>query len=78
MARILLAQGADVHAKNSQGLTPLHRAAAYGRKNVAELLIANGAQLNAKDDQGRTPLSLAEEQGHEEIIELLCRQKGQE
>ena len=36
--------------------TPLHLAASWGHKEIAELLIANGAYVNAKDKEGKTPL----------------------
>jgi hypothetical protein len=42
--------------KNDDGWTPLHQAAAKGRKEVAELLITNDADVNAKNDIGKTPL----------------------
>ena len=54
-----LAAGADVNAKSKFGRTPLHHAAYFGHKEVAELLIAEGADVNAKDDDGATPLDLA-------------------
>ena len=55
--------GGDVDAKDKSGQTPLHRAAAWDRKEVAELLIAKGADLNAKIEAGQytgTPLDWAE------------------
>jgi cytohesin len=48
-----------VNAKHKYGLTPLHRAAFYGHKEVVEMLIAAGADVNAKDDNGDTPLDVA-------------------
>ena len=41
-----------MNAKNVDGLTPLHVAAATGQKEIAELLIAIGANVNAKDNNG--------------------------
>ena len=67
-----LAAGTDVNAKGKNGWTPLHRAAIYGRKEIAELLIAAGADVNAKDRYGETPLDLADG----EIAELLRKHGG--
>jgi len=49
--------GADVNAQdNDIRWTPLHVAAAFGHKEIAELLIAKGADVNAKNKGGETPL----------------------
>ena len=53
VAQLLLARGANIHAKNNGGDTPLHSARS---KEVAELLIANGANVNAKNNKGFTPV----------------------
>jgi ankyrin repeat protein len=67
----LLAHGAEVNAKNSSGMTPLHLAAGNGHKDVAELLLAHGAEVNAKNSSGMTPLHLAAGNGHKDVAELL-------
>lgn len=52
----LLAAGANIHAKDNNGNTPLHIAALRGECAEIELLIQNGARLGAKDNGGNTPL----------------------
>ncbi len=65
----LLAEDPErVSAKDKEGLTPLHFAALYDHKEIAELLIAKGADVNAKDKDGWTPLH---ETGKKDVAELL-------
>jgi ankyrin repeat protein len=59
VAELLLANKAEVNAKDGEGRTPLFAAVRRGGKDVAELLLANKAEVNAKDNDGRTPLHLA-------------------
>ena len=59
VAELLIAEGADVNAKDEHGGTPLHQAASWKKKEMVELLIAEGADVNAKKDRGMTPLHYA-------------------
>ena len=72
-----LADGADVHAKDKQGWTPLHYAAALnGHKEIAELLITKGADVSAKTDGGLTPLDSAIFARKTETVDLLRKHGG--
>ena len=67
-----LAAGGDVNAKDDDGWTPLHHAAIWSHKEIAELLIAEGADVNAKDQkEERAPLHMAAYWGENDIVELL-------
>ena len=48
VVELLLAKGADIHAKNDDGMTVLYGAALGGKKEVVELLLAKGADVHAK------------------------------
>ena len=72
-AELLLANGADVNAKDTKyGNTSLHEAASAGRKEMVELLLAHGADVNARDNSGDTPLCAAVSYpGYADVAELL-------
>ena len=61
----------DVNAKDESESTPLHSAALFGHKEIAELLIAKGANVNAKNNGGETPLDWAIKRKHTETADLL-------
>ena len=56
--------------------TPLHIAAEFGHKDVAELLLANKADVEAKAYGGWTPLLNAVFGGHKDMVELLLANKA--
>ena len=71
-----LAAGTDVNEEVLGEVVPLHTAARYGYKEIAELLIAKGADVNAKNNVGQTPLNLAIDEKHPQIADLLRKHGG--
>jgi hypothetical protein len=69
--RHLIERGADVHAADAAGVTPLSVAARKGYADIAGLLIAKGAEVDAANMLGATPLLLAVEAGHKDMAVLL-------
>jgi len=56
IAKILLGYGADVHATDRSGDTPLHEAAASRFTDLARLLLDHGADASIQDESGCTPM----------------------
>jgi ankyrin repeat protein len=68
----LIAQGADVKAKDGKGMTVLMYASMHGTfYPCLELLIAHGAEVNAKDNDGGTALMLAAINNHSGTVQWL-------
>ena len=82
LVRLLLAHGADVGAKDSEGNTPLSEAAldigdgkierADGLP-IVQALLAHGADPAAKNSYGYSPIRLADERGADWVVSLLRR-----
>jgi ankyrin repeat protein len=73
LAEILLANGADVHARsrNAMDNTPLHAGVAGRATEVVAVLLAHGANVNARQQSGWTPLHSAAQNGQIELAGLL-------
>jgi ankyrin repeat protein len=69
-------QPQNVDERDELGFTPLHHAAAAGRKDNAELLLAAGAEINAADGIGLHPLEWAAFAGRFEVVEFLVEKGG--
>jgi ankyrin repeat protein len=70
----LLAYGASIDIKTTNGNTPLHiccRNGWKGHKEIIKILINAGADINARTEYGFTPLYLAARNGHLDIVKLL-------
>jgi len=77
--KTLLAENPDlVNAKDQDGWTPLHMAAATGNKGVVALLLANKADINVKNTDGSTPLFIAEKNGHRDVADMLRQHEATE
>jgi cytohesin len=70
-----LAAGMDVNAKRF-GITPLHQAAYWGNKKIAELLIDKDADVNATNNDFETPLDWAVMGGEKSIANLIRKHGG--
>jgi len=66
-----IAKGADVNAKNKDGLTPLHQAAFGKRVEIVQLLVSAGADVNAKDKNDTVLLAHMVTIGQIEIVKIL-------
>ena len=56
LAALLIKNGADVNAKNNDGVTPLMYATFRNNYEVIKLLIKKGADVNARDYSESTAL----------------------
>jgi ankyrin repeat protein len=75
VVRVLLRNSSvRVNARDDQGETALHHAAARGSLEMARLLLAHGADARATDAAGRTPAIVAAGEGHAGLADFLGRQ----
>lgn len=63
--------GADVNARDPDGMTALMLAAQAGQRDLAASLLDRGADVNARTPLGITALMLAAEEGRGDIAQLL-------
>lgn len=75
MAKLLLANGADVNVTGKYDQTPLHwsmRAITWdNQKEIVQLLLDNGVNASHEDSNGRTALQMAERRSADGVVELL-------
>lgn len=71
IAKVLIANGADVNIPDYEGLTPLHIACQEGNIELVKLLIEKGANIRSKTKKGNYPIMLAIANDHEELSRFL-------
>ncbi|KAL3943085.1 MAG: hypothetical protein SGBAC_002818 [Bacillariaceae sp.] len=69
--KLLLDNGADVHALNKWRETPLLTAANHGQAGAVEALLNADADPCKCTDTGWSPLSIAAYKGHDDVVKLL-------
>ncbi len=67
IARMLIARGANVHARDDSGMTPI-----FNKEiEIAEILLDAGADINTRSERGNTPLLFYTYSGYLEGIQFL-------
>ena len=76
--RILKCPSIEVNLKDKliMKLTPLHLAAYFNLKSIAQMLITNQANVNAKDSNRETPLEYAASTDAYEVADLLLKNEA--
>ena len=71
LARLLIAAGADVNAKDDIEDSPYLYAGAEGRDEILKMTLAAGADLKSPNRYGGTALIPAAHHGHPETVKIL-------
>uniref|UniRef100_A0A0K6S9U3 Uncharacterized protein n=2 Tax=Chromera velia CCMP2878 TaxID=1169474 RepID=A0A0K6S9U3_9ALVE len=75
IAELLISRGADIHARDDEGMTVLHLAAWNGALGVLDVLLENGANLHATSNDGYTALHFVARTDESEEVESSMFQK---
>jgi ankyrin repeat protein len=73
----LVAKGAELEARNSDGNTALHLTSRKGWLTSVKYLLQKGANMQAKNNAGDTALHLASKEGHSSTLQYLVEKGGQ-
>jgi len=70
-AALLIAHGANVNFRDSEGMTPLLKSSFSGYPKTVRILLENGANPNAQNEKGETPLMKSLSGGYHNITAYL-------
>jgi len=74
---VLLANGAEVNARDYYGWTAILFAAKYGQSKEVSMLLKAGADVNIqKSGSGWTPLILATVENHVDVVQVLVENEA--
>jgi len=70
---VLITEGADMDAKNAEGLSPFHLGCLHAQTEVLKVLRQAKCDWTATTSGGKTSYELAKESGDQKVIELMDR-----
>ncbi len=70
ICKLLIENGADIHATDNSLTTPLHLASYHGYIDIAKLLIDQGADIRKRNRNGGNSLHMAAWGGHPVMVKL--------
>ena len=76
MCRMLLEKGAQMNAKESDGMTPLHYACHRDHIEIVRLWCDRGSNIEAINIKGGTPLYYAALNGHLSVVKELVEKRN--
>ena len=68
---LILKAGANINAKDADGMTALMHAANFARDKVTKLLLKHGADVKIRDSSGKTALMFAADHEEDDVARLL-------
>ncbi|XP_049816465.1 uncharacterized protein LOC126263415 [Schistocerca nitens] len=71
VTKLFLQHGGDPNIRNSDGLTPVHVAAAWGHADLLRLLLLNGGDPWLQDNESCTAFHYAVQEAHWNVAEVL-------
>lgn len=74
--KLLLSFGADIHTRDSRGITPLLKATRWGHLAMVKLLVEHGANVLCADAYGNTPISAAIADNQLDILQYFLGLEG--
>ncbi len=82
LIKFLLAKKAEINARDSNDISPLHlvgveKYESQEKQDLAMLLVKNGADVNAKDKEGNTPLHFAAAWGNSNVAEVFISNRAE-
>jgi ankyrin repeat protein len=71
MTKYFISMGVSVNCQNTDGETPLHKAAERGYADIVKIMLEAGADPNKTNNQFKKPLDYAVRSGNKDTINLL-------
>ena len=69
--RVLITAGANINARDNDGITPLYVAVYLGKLEATKTLVNAGADTSITDSRGRTALDYALDHGRSDFVKIL-------